>query len=128
MNGDNEGVVISRTSEGYSRVRKKMRVRVMMHNCFEEYGSGLVRIPRSPRTHGKLFCSVSQPPISMVDLMRTMAAHLPWMVRSWRSVDRSVRYLWTATEASEAVLEVEAWAEESSVLQLARDAAMAGTC
>jgi len=40
-----------------------------------------------------------------------------------------VRYLCIATDASEDVALVpEAWAEERRVLQLANDAAMAGTC
>lgn len=107
-NAGSEGVVISRTKVGYSRVRMKMRVKVMMHSFFEVGGSGLVRIPKRPRTQGRLFCRVSQPPISMVALMSTTAAHLPWTDRSWSSVDSKVRYLWATTEASEAVLDPEA--------------------
>ena len=64
----------------------------------------------------------------MVALMRTVDDHLPWMVRSCKRVDSRVRYLWTATEDSEDVLDAAAWGEESKVLQFARDAAIAGTC
>lgn len=106
-----------------------MRVRVMMQSFFEDGGSGLFRKPRSPRTHGRLFCSVSQPPTSIVALIRTMAHHLPWGVRSCSSVESRVRNLWIATEASEDVAFVpEAWGEERRVLQFAKDDAMAGTC
>src|SRR5690242_17960529 len=99
-----EGVVISRIRVGYSRVSMKMRVKVMMHNFFDVGGSGLLSMLRRPRTQGRLFCNVSQPPTSIVALMRTTADHLPWIVRSWSRVERRVRYLWTATDASEDVL------------------------
>lgn len=72
-----EGVVISRISVGYSRVMTKIRVKVMRHSFFDDGGSGFESIPRSPRTHGRLFCRVSHPPISRVALISTMAVHLP---------------------------------------------------
>ena len=72
-----EGVVISRTKVGYSRVSIKMRVNVMMHSFFEVGGSGFVKIPKSPRTQGRDFCKVSQPPTSIVALIKTIADHLP---------------------------------------------------
>jgi hypothetical protein len=50
------------------------------------------------------------------------------MVRSWSKVDSTVLYLWTATEDSDDVLDAAAWGEERRVLQLARAAAIAGTC
>ena len=128
MNAGRDGVVISRTKVGSPRVKTKMRVKVMMQSFFEDGGSGFVKIPKSPRTHDNDFCSVSHPPISMVALMSTVAAHLPWIARSCSSVESRVRYLWSATEASEDDLEAEAWGDERSVLQLARDAAIAGTC
>ena len=124
-----DGVVISRTRVGYSLVRKKMRVRVMMHSFFDNGGSGLLKKPRRPRTHGRLFCNVSHPPIWTVALIRTMAHHRPWAVRSCSSVESKVRNLWIATDASEDVALVpEAWGEERRVLQFAKDDAMAGTC
>ena len=127
--GDSDGVVISRINVGYSLVRRKMRVKVMMQSFFDDGESGLFRNPRRPRTHVKLFCRVSQPPTSIVALIKTMAHHLPWGVRSWSRVVSRVRYLCIATDASEDVALVpEAWAEERSALQLANDAAMAGTC
>jgi hypothetical protein len=64
----------------------------------------------------------------MVALIRTIADHLPWIVRSWRRVESIVRYLCTATEASEEFLALDVWVDERSVLQLDKDAAMAGTC
>jgi hypothetical protein len=82
----------------------KIRVSVMRQSFFEIGGSGFVKIARSPRTQGRLFCKVSQPPTSIVALMSTMADHLPWMVRSWSKVERRVRNLCTATDASEDVL------------------------
>jgi hypothetical protein len=100
--------VISRTKVGYSRVKTKIRVKVIRQSFFEDGGSGLDRIPRRPRTQGRLFWRVSHPPISMVVLISTMAVHLPWMVRSWRSVDKNVRYLWIATDASEDDCEADA--------------------
>ena len=90
----------------------------------------MLRKPSSPRTHGRHFCKVSHPPTSTVALTRTIADHRPCTVLSWRRVEIRVRYLWMATEASEddALTPPEAWVDERRVLQLARDAAMAGTC
>lgn len=76
-NVGNEGVVISRIRVGYSRVSMKMRVKVMMHSFLDVGGSGFVNMPNSPRTQGRLFCRVSQPPTSMVALIRTIADHRP---------------------------------------------------
>jgi hypothetical protein len=98
-----EGVVISRIKVGYSLVRRKMRVKVMMHSFFEDGGSGLFRKPSSPRTHGRLFCRVSHPPTSRVALISTTAHHLPCEVRSWSRLETKVRYLCIATDASEEV-------------------------
>jgi hypothetical protein len=55
MKAGREGVVTSRTRVGYSLVRMKMRVRVMMHSFFEDGGSGFVKIARRPRTQGRHF-------------------------------------------------------------------------
>jgi len=105
MNAGSEGVVISRTSVGYSFVRVNIRVKRMTQSCFEEGGSGLASIPISPRTQGRHFDRVSCPPISIVDLIKTMLVHRPWKERSCKSVERRVRYLWTAVDASEEVLD-----------------------
>lgn len=127
-NAGNEGVVISRIKVGNSRVSMKMRVNVIMHNLFVVGGSGLDNMPKRPRTHGRLFCKVSQPPTSTVALISTVADHLPWTVRSWSRVESKVRNLCTATEASDEVLALDVWVDDKRVLQLDKDAAMAGTC
>lgn len=93
--------MISRTRVGCSLVKIKMRVRVIMHSFLDDGGSGFVKMPSSPRTHGRDFWRVSHPPISMVALMRTVADHLPWIVRSCSNVESRVRNLCTATADSE---------------------------